>query len=290
MTLSRRLPRRKARLAVFGLAVLGLAAMLGAAPGAGAAGQDHIRLGYAGFLGPVQVVSATVGLELAPGPVADGPYAMALDVRMTGPLEKLVPFTMRADSRGTAGAGGVKPAVFNSSTRIYEDGRAMRLTYGADGAVEISADPPTVEARQAREQGLAQGTLDPLSAIVALVDQAIRTGACSGRVPVFDGTRRFDLVASPAGTSRVTKIGASLYEGQATECTVEPELIGGFRQVDVDAGVYPEKATMWIASVVAGAPPVPVRVIGSSALGNLRLDLVEAWAMDSAAAGAGTTN
>jgi hypothetical protein len=43
---------------------------------------------------------------------------------------------------------------------------------------------------------------------------------------------------------------------------------------------------MWIAPVVAGAPPVPVRVIGSSALGNLRLDLVEAWAMDAAAAAA----
>src|SRR3546814_1966606 len=60
--------------------------------------------------------------------------------------------------------------------------------------------------------------------------------------------------------------------------------IDGFRQADVDAGIYPRQATMWIAPVVAGAPPVPVRVIGASALGNLRLDLVEAWAMDGATA------
>src|SRR3546814_9384167 len=137
-------------------------------------------------------------------------------------------------------------------TRINDDGRAVGLTYGAGGGVAIGADPPTVAARQAREKGLAQGTLDPLSAVVALVNQVIRNGACAGRVAVFDGTRRFDLEASPAGTSEVTKIGASLYQGPATECAIELVFIDGFRQADVDAGIYPRQATMWIDPVVAG--------------------------------------
>lgn len=270
------------------ISVLAAFLALAAAPAAGAAGdQDYVRLGYAGFLGPVQVVAASVGLDLAPGMAAQGPYSMALDVTMTGPLEKLVPFHMTANSRGRSGAAGVIPAEYDSMTRIYDDGRAVRLTYGDGGAVAIETDPPTVEARQAREKGLAEGTLDPLSAVVALVNQVIRNGACAGRVAVFDGTRRFDLEASPAGTSEVTKIGASLYQGPATECAIEPVFIGGFRQVDVDAGIYPRQATMWVAPVVAGAPPVPVRVIGASALGNLRLDLVEAWAMEGATAATG---
>jgi hypothetical protein len=265
--------------------ILAAVLALAVAPAAGQAEeQDYVRLGYAGFLGPVQVVAASVGLDLPPGMAAQGPYSMALDVTMTGPLEKLVPFHLTANSRGKSGAGGVLPAAYDSMTRIYDDGRSIRLTYGADGAVAIDADPPTVEARQAREKGLAQGTLDPLSAVVALVNQVIRNGACAGRVAVFDGTRRFDLEASPAGTSEVTKIGASLYQGPATECAIEPVFIDGFRQADVDAGIYPRQATMWIAPVVAGAPPVPVRVIGASALGSLRLDLVEAWAMDGATA------
>ncbi|MGJ0621064.1 MAG: DUF3108 domain-containing protein [Methylocystis sp.] len=267
------------------LPVLAAFLALAAAPAAGQAEeQDYLRLGYAGFLGPVQVVAASVGLDLAPGMAAQGPYSMALDVTMTGPLEKLVPFHMTANSRGRTVGGGVLPAAYDSMTRIYDDGRAVRLTYADDGAVAIDADPPTVEARQAREKGLGQGTLDPLSAVVALVNQVIRNGACAGRVAVFDGTRRFDLEASPAGTSEVTKIGASLYQGPATECAIEPVFIGGFRQADVDAGIYPRQATMWIAPVVAGAPPVPVRVTGASALGNLRLDLVEAWAMEGATA------
>jgi hypothetical protein len=257
-----------------------------AAPAAGAAEKsDFVRLGYAGFLGPVQVVEASVGLELPRGPGVSGAgtpgtYRMGLHVVMSGPMAKLVPFNMTAESLGTSGAGGVRPASYESMTRIYDDGQAMRLTYGAGGAVDISAEPPTVEARVARERGLATGTLDPLSAIVALVDEVIRTGQCGGRVAVFDGTRRFDLEASPAGTAQVTKIGMSLYEGPATECAVKPVFLDGFRQADIEAGLYPDSATIWIAPVVADAPPVPVRVIGQSALGTLRLDLVEAWAME----------
>lgn len=259
-----------------------------AAGSAGAAEQDYVHLGYAGFLGPVQVVEAKVGMRLPPGTAALGPYSMELDVAMSGPLVKMVPFSMSAASSGRTEPGGVRPVRYSSTTRIYDDAQAMQLTYGRGGAVEIAADPPTVEARAARELGLAQGTLDPLSAVVALVNEVIRTGACGGRVAVFDGTRRFDLEARPAGTSQVTKIGLSLYQGPATECAVTPVFLDGFREADIDAGLYPNAATMWIASVVAGAPPVPVRVTGSSALGSLRLDLVEAWAMDGdAAAGCG---
>jgi len=273
-------------LALAALAVL--AAQL--APAAGAAEKsDFVRLGYAGFLGPIQVVEASVGLELpvgsGGGPTTPGNYRMGLDVSMSGPMAKLVPFNMTAESLGTSGVGGVQPASYSSMTRIYNDGQAMRLTYGAGGAVDISAEPPTVEAREAREQRTAQGTLDPLSAIVALVDEVIRTGQCGGRVAVFDGTRRFDLEASPAGTAEIGRIGVSLYEGPATECAVKPVFIDGFRQADIDAGLYPDSATMWIAPVVANAPPVPVRVIGQSALGTLRLDLVEAWAMEGGCAG-----
>jgi hypothetical protein len=250
--------------------------------------SDFVRLGYAGFLGPIQMVEASVGLELplgsgggsGGGSATPGKYRMGLDIVMSGPLARAVSFNMTAESLGTSGAGGVQPASYSSMTRIYDDAQAMRLTYGPGGAVDISAEPPTVEARVARERGLAQGTLDPLSAIVALVDGVIRTGQCGGRVAVFDGTRRFDLEASPAGTAEVTKIGMSLYEGPATECAVKPVFLDGFRQADLDAGLYPDSATIWIAAVVADAPPVPVRVIGQSALGTLRLDLVEAWAME----------
>lgn len=266
-------------LALAGVLALGLAI----AAGSRAAETDFVRLGYAGFLGNVQMVEASVGLELPmaqpAATAAPTRYRMGIDVVMSGPMARLVPFTMTAESRGTAGSGGVRPALHTSMTRIYERGQAMRLAYGEGGKVEITADPPTVEARTAREQNLAQGTLDPLSAVVALVDEVIRRGECGGNVAVFDGTRRFDLQAKPAGTGQVEKIGMSLYEGPAVQCEITPVFIHGFRQADVDAGLYPQSATMWLAPVVAGAPPVPVRVIGRSKLGTLRLDLMEAWAM-----------
>lgn len=264
-----------------GAAVGGGLLVLAAWPGpAMPAETSLVRLGYAGFLGPAQVIEASVGLELPPGEVKRGSYRMALDIAMAGPLAKAVPFSMTAESLGVAGDGGVRPERFHSLTRIYEKTQSTSLTYDGDGAVEIAVEPPTLQAREAREQGLAAGTLDPLSAVVALVDEVVRTGECRGRVPVFDGARRYDLEATPAGTAQVQKIGFSIYEGPATECAVTPVLLNGFRERDVQAGFYPDSARMWIAPVVAGEPPVPVRVTARSALGHMRLDLVQAWAMD----------
>lgn len=266
--------------AALGLGAAALVAAGMAAGGAPAAETSLVRLGYAGFLGDVQVIEASVGLELPPGTRKNGSYRMALDVAMSGAMAKVVPFSMTAESLGRTGNAGVLPSRFHSLTRIYQNSQATSLTYGDGGAVEIVSDPPTVQAREAREQGLARGTLDPLSAVVALVDEVVRTGACRGRVPVFDGARRYDLEATPAGTAQVARIGFSLYEGPATECAVTPILLSGFRQRDVDAGFYPDGARLWIAPVVAGEPPVPVRVVARSGLGTMRLDLVEAWAMD----------
>lgn len=274
------------------LAALGACALLlGAAlaPADAAAEKSLVRLGYAGFLGDAQVIEATVGLEMPPGTRKSGSYRMALDVAMSGPLAQAVPFSMTAESLGSAGAAGVRPARFHSLTRIYQKAQTASLTYGENGAVEIVADPPTVQAREAREQGLAEGTLDPLSAVVALVDEVVRTGECRGRVRVFDGARRYDLQATPAGVAQVSRIGFSLYEGPATECAVTPTLLDGFRQRDIDAGLYPDSASVWIAPVVAGEPPVPVRVIARSGLGTMRLDLVEAWAMDGSCLGETTS-
>lgn len=253
-----------------------VAALLVSARPAPAQDAGALRLAYLGYLGAAEVVRADVDLELGPDLRLPDRYRMAVRLGTTGDLHKLVPFDMEADAYGLAGRGGVQPARYSSSTRIFRSSQSVTLSYGRGGEVEIESQPPTVEARQAAREGLARATLDPLSATMAVMNTVLRTGSCAGRIPVFDGARRYDLHVTPVGRSQVTRLGVSLYEGEATECSVRAELLAGFRQADIEAGLYPETTSLWLAPVLDDASPILVRVATHSMLGPIRLDLIEA--------------
>lgn len=235
-----------------------------------------VRLAYLGFLGAAQVIRVDVDLQLGPDMRLPERYRMVVRIGTTEGLHKLVPFDMEADAHGVAGRGGVLPARFSSSTRIFQSSESVTLSYGKGGEVEITSEPPTIEARRAEREGLARATLDPLSATVAMMNTVLTHGTCTGRFPVFDGVRRYDLHVTAVGVSKVTRLGFSLYEGDATECSVRTELLAGFPEADVKAGLYPETTSLWLAPVFDEASLVPVRVATRSVLGPLRLDLVEA--------------
>ena len=94
---------------------------------------------------------------------------------------------------------------------------------------------------------------------------------------VFDGIRRYDLEASVVGRSSVTRRGEAIYSGPAEECRLGLKPLQGFPEQAIRQGVYPTAARLWLAPVVSGLPALPVRMMGSSTLGQLRLDLVEAY-------------
>jgi len=152
----------------------------------------------------------------------------------------------------------------------------VTLAYRPNGSVVITADPPTVEASHAASAGLAERTVDPVTATMALIDHVVRQGECGGRLPIFDGTRRYDLVVSPVGESEVAPLAFSFYSGPARQCAVAVELLDGFNENDVRRGFYPLANDLWLANVIEGVPPLPVRAIGRSSLGVMRLDLIDA--------------
>ncbi|MEX2009916.1 MAG: DUF3108 domain-containing protein [Dongiaceae bacterium] len=262
----RRLPLGLAALAV--LAVVGLSSALAERPGV-------LELGYLAYLGEFEVARVDVVLDLAPLAVRPGPYRMAADVALVGAMGRLFPFRIEAQAEGTADAAGVRPARYRSTIDLWETHQAVALTYRPGGAVEVASDPPTVEAREARENGFVDHTMDPLSAAVAVIDGVVKSGACRGTMKVFDGARRYDLLFSPVGRGQIAPSDAAYYAGPATECAASARLLGGFGDVDLASGLYPATTRLWLAPVVAGAPAVPVRILAENVLGSMRLDLVE---------------
>lgn len=239
---------------------------------------EAVRLDYAGFIGPTQVLRATVDLELRDG-VPDGRYSMALDAGTVESFGQLLPLRFTASAHGATRSAEILPARYRSVTNLMQGEQAVTVTW-RPGGVDVASQPPTREARLAQERQIGHGALDPLSAAVALVVGAARKGFCDGTIPVFDGMRRYDLLLEPAGRSPVLRQGPALYEGLASECLVRADLREGFHEADLRAGLYPESASLWLAAVLPGLPEMPVRVAGRSAVGDVRLDLVGARLLD----------
>ena len=262
----------RARFWVAGLALASLLA--GLAPAAAEANQAN--LSYVGYLAGAPVLnleaSITVPAGTKPG---DGAYFISTDIATLGNLALLYPFTQRLQANGALTGGTANPSQYQSTMRILNRQESVILTYAPNGTVGIEAMPLTRQAQMAREQGYANGTMDPASLVVAVASVFARTGSCEGQYQLFDGARRYDLTLSQGGYTDLVEMPTSYYAGSATECIATPQLVAGFQQSALNANLYPQSAKLWMAPAIAGFPTVPVRILARSAFGDMTLELVK---------------
>lgn len=256
-----------------GLAALAALGWLAAAMPASA---NQAQLGYVGYLAGAPVLTLTANITVPEGAKpGDGAYAIAADIATTGNLAVLYPYTQSLQAKGSLKGGKARPANYQSTMRVWSKQELVSLTYAANGAVGIKAVPLTRQAQLAQQQGYANGTIDPASLVVAVASLFSSAGSCEGQYQLFDGARRYDLTLSQGGYADLDAMPNSYYEGSATECSAEPQLVAGFQPSALNANLYPQSAKLWMAPAVAGFPAVPVRILAQSAFGEMTLELVK---------------
>jgi hypothetical protein len=264
-----------ARSLVLGGALLGLA-WAGFGPGQPARAAKPVTLTYAGYMAGVPVFTLTTSVTLPAGTVpGNGAYAISADGQTAGNLRMLYPYQASLSANGALKGQAAAPKQYRSVSQIMGRQEAVTLTYGAGGKVGINAQPLTRQAQEAAAQGFANGTMDPASAVVALVATFARTHQCQGTYKLFDGVRRYDLTLSQGGFVDLNPLQQSYYDGSATECRAEPQLLQGFSQAASQSQFYPQSARLWLAPAVAGLPAIPVRIEAQNALGLMTLDLIQ---------------
>ena len=253
----------------------GLAAALIYSAGAIAA-DNRAHLTYVGYLGGAPVLSLGANISVPEGTKPqDGAYIISADITTTGNLAMLYPFTQSLKASGVLKGHRPHPASYRSDLQVWNRRESVALTYGANGAVGIEANPLTRQAQMAQQQGYANGTMDPASLMVAVASAFAQTGTCGGRYALFDGARRYDLVLEQGGFADLDPTANGYYAGSATECTATPELVAGFQQSAMQANLYPQSARLWLAPAIAGFPSVPVRIIAQSQFGEMTLELTQ---------------
>ena len=269
--------RRAARCLVAAGAVLLLA---GGAPHAEA--PSAMELEYKAYFGGMHAVSfqARVGL-------GDQDYRAQVRLVSDGLLAKLVDFSLEAKAAGLADSGDLRPRQFQVASQWRDStGRLVEINYAESGAPALTVEPPAEDDdREEVPEALRLDTLDPISATLQLVQQLARSGRCEGEVAVFDGRRRYNVVAEHLGETVLKASDVAPYGGPATRCGVSFKPIAGFWRQTGRQQSDGAKVEVFMAPMTAWTPPVPVCIHAKNSYGAVRVHLVAAQPADAALQG-----
>ncbi len=242
------------------------------APAARAADTGSLDMQFDGYAHGLIVLKVGANLTLTPTG-----YAGRLTLRTAGMINWLSHMDSDSTVVGHFRGDAVAPEHYDSSGTVHGKFKAMHIAYRAGLPVIEAQDPPSDPTRTAVPAADTAGTTDTLSAMALLIRRVGAGGKCDGSVRLFDGRRLSTLIATTAGEAALPPSPKTQFNGRALRCDFVGTRIAGFVKSDDAAQQQrPRHGTAWLASVVPGAPPVPVRVtFDNHALGSVTLYLTQ---------------
>jgi Protein of unknown function (DUF3108) len=208
--------------------------------------------------------------------VTEHTYDVTADLKTTGVIDWILRFSQKAEVRGRFGSS-TTPLLYLTDGTFFGTPRTTRLDYRADGRIEATLQPSTEDGeRTPLTEDMKLGTLDPMSAFVAVNRSARETGApCNTKLPVFDGRRRFNIVLEEDGVTAVEPSRYTAFSGAALRCKFSMERLGGFQVSPRFNARPPPVSTLFLARFGDGAMWLPVRLESDSTFGLVIGHLVE---------------
>jgi hypothetical protein len=270
-----RTARRTLRARVLAPALMGLLAAAAIGPSRGdspPAATAPASLVYQVYFGGLRALAlhAEIGLS------GDG-YRVRLEAHTLGLIDWVTDWTVRASSEGAIRDGVVQPARHLTESMMRGSRRDAALTFHPDGSIDTVTVPSAADdEREPVTPEQERGALDPISAVLIATRVLAAQHSCDQRLPVFDGRRRYDLEFSDGGRDVLKATEYSSFSGEATVCLFRYIRVAGYQKAgrwnnprDHDR-IY----RTWLAPVVPGLPPLPVRIEAEGAFGTVLVHLV----------------
>ncbi len=212
-------------------------------------------------------------------------YDVTLEAETKGLIGKL--FSWKTDAHATGRIdekSALIPALYTqhsiwhknvSATEMSYDphGSALKMTTQDNGKASLDTDMNTTLANHAG---------DVLTGTLALLRNAGSASKCTGKVPVFDGKRRFNIILTDDGTEVLAPSRYSGFTGKTMRCIFKMEPVAGFEPNDQKRGWmaiqnYTEEhhklPTIWLSRIKNSEQVIPVRVEITSAYGSVVANL-----------------
>ncbi len=213
-----------------------------------------IHLAYAVYLRGFRAMVLDVSLR-----IGDGSYDVGMQDHTVGFVGALVENRVTSRSVGSFAGPVAQPRQFVSSGYSRGANRQTVIDYQGETPV-VRVLLPAEPRRDPVPAALTQGSIDTMSAVAALFNEVSATGRCDARLTTFDGARLTKVATWTVGHEVIEQLDRSPYAGAALRCDFTTELVAGFLHDENFAISHQRQGgSVWIASVRAGAPPVPIR-------------------------------
>jgi hypothetical protein len=263
--------RRAARFA----GVLALGTLLGIVDARGprlAAAADpasHLRYGL--FVAGFEMLG--IDVETA---VGESDYRIDISMRTEGPIGIVFPWRSHSESWGLMRSSDLVPRAHRVRGSFRSQVRSVELEYQDSGQVKLVDVEPGPEADERDDVPLEMrdGTVDPLSGVMSIIEHVRAGRPCTDTLHIFDGRRRYDVVAEQVGEVQLEESSHDPYHGAALLCRASLVPIAGFWKEQGQRDT-PGTIETWLASPSPGVPPTPVRISVPGRFGTSIIHLTE---------------
>jgi hypothetical protein len=249
-----------------------------APPTSGPSREKVLKLGYDAYVGGLNIFAFTIDFALG-----GESYSILGKGESRGIARLFWRWSTRLAAGGNLDAEGVRPQLYNVDTFSTRRNLSMQLSFDENGKYTIRRTPPDTAHRAAKRKlpaTVPETSIDPLSLSFRIARSVADGRGCNGTHFIFDGNRRYDLMFSDLGVSKLPYTPYSVFSGDARRCQFDMKRISGFREPREFIRFWDEDnldpPRIWLARVVPEMPPVPVRLEGDLNMGGIRIYLV--WA------------
>lgn len=188
-------------------------------------------------------------------------YRMSLGYHTTGLVAVFVRGHQLANVSGSWRGERAAPDRFVGKGQWHGEDRIADIDYLQGRPTIRQLVPPNADEREPVPESLQANSIDTLSAMAELVHIVKDTGRCETTVHTYDGRRAVEIEARTVGEATLESTPRSSFAGKTLRCDFSGRLLGGFKFGDDRVrDSKPMHGSAWLAPVVAGAPPVPVRM------------------------------
>lgn len=152
---------------------------------------------------------------------SDDSYSISSSGKSSGLAETIARARFESEATGSLGNRGPRPHRFRNFSDTRFGVRSLEMIRDGNGTFDVTAEPE-LEPQQAAalRSGLADGTLDPLTAVLY---SALRPAAavCTEKLRVFDGRRVFNLDFKRTGSELLSPGNEGMFEGDTVKCELK---------------------------------------------------------------------
>jgi len=237
--------------------------------------EHKLTLQYDVYAGGFKALNASLVMNLD-----KKTYDMALKTETQGFIGYLFPWSASFNIAGHAKKGTLYPTVYTERNIWRKKIKITEMNYAPDGKIiktTMQKNGKTVTKRDIDDK-LTNDTMDLLTGALVMLQNVGNTSKCTGKFPVFDGKRRFNITLTDNGTEILASSRYSSFKGEAMRCTLKIEPVAGFRKKDNQRGwmavqnhteARHKPPTLWLAKINNNGQVIPVRMEIASEYGSV---------------------